>query len=478
MLSKAFLAAILASPALSAVLHEQLASVPAGWSVAAVPDENETISLTIGLAQQNIEQLESKLMAVSTPGNAAYGQHLDYDEVNALFAPTSAATSAVKSWLTSAGVTQSSVSEDGHWISFATTVGNANTMLSTTFKKYENSGVQKLRTTQYSVPDEVSAYVDLISPTTYFGKTTAFRPTMPATKTRAVEATNVKVDASCSTSITPKCLKELYNVGNYTPEVKYGSRVGFGSFLNQSANYADLADYEKYFNIPSQNFSVVLINGGVDDQDPTTAQVGEADLDVQNIVGVSHPLPVTEFITGGSPPYIPDLGTPTDTNEPYLPYYQYLLSKPNSELPQVISNSYGDDEQTVPKSYAIRVCNMIGMMGLRGISILESSGDTGVGASCKTNDGKNTTRFNPQFPGTCPYIISVGGTQAVSPEVAWDAGSGGFSDYFPQPIYQAAAVDNYLVNHISPSTKKYYSKYTNFAGRGFPDISAHSLTPE
>jgi tripeptidyl-peptidase-1 len=32
-------------------------------------------------------------------------------------------------------------------------------------------------------------------------------------------------------------------------------------------------------------------------------------------------------------------------NEPYLEYYEYLLSKPNSKLPQVISNSYGDDEQ-------------------------------------------------------------------------------------------------------------------------------------
>ena len=66
---------------------------------------------------------------------------------------------------------------------------------------------------------------------------------------------------------------------------------------------------------------MVLINGGVNDQDLNTAQIGEADLDVQNIVGVSHPLPVVEFITGGSPPFIPDLSEPTaadNSNEPYL----------------------------------------------------------------------------------------------------------------------------------------------------------------
>jgi tripeptidyl-peptidase-1 len=204
-------------------------------------------------------------------------------------------------------------------------------------------------------------------------------------------------------------------------------------------------------------------------------------LDVQNIVGVAHPLPVTEFITGGSPPFIPNLDEPTaadNENEPYLPYYQYLHSQKNSALPQVISNSYGDDEQTVPYSYAVRVCNMIGMLGMRGITVLESAGDTGVGAACRSNDGKNTAQFTPQFPGTCPYITAVGGTQAVSPEVAWSDGSGGFSNYFPTAWYQQTAVSNYLCYHIDPDTKDYYDSYTNFSGRGFPDISAHSLAPK
>lgn len=47
-------------------------------------------------------------------------------------------------------------------------------------------------------------------------------------------------------------------------------------------------------------------------------------------------------------PFVPNVDEPTaadNTNEPYLNYYQYLLSQPNSALPNVISNSYGDDEQ-------------------------------------------------------------------------------------------------------------------------------------
>jgi tripeptidyl-peptidase-1 len=41
-------------------------------------------------------------------------------------------------------------------------------------------------------------------------------------------------------------------------------------------------------------------------------------------------------------------------------------------------------------------------------------------------------------------------------------------------------VQTYLTKHISPATKEYYSSngYVDFAGRGFPDVSSHSLYPD
>jgi hypothetical protein len=46
-------------------------------------------------------------------------------------------------------------------------------------------------------------------------------------------------------------------------------------------------------------------------------------------------------------PFVPNIDQPTpadNQNEPYVPYYRYLLSQPTKSLPQVISNSYGDEE--------------------------------------------------------------------------------------------------------------------------------------
>jgi len=129
----------------------------------------------------------------------------------------------------------------------------------------------------------------------------------------------------------------------------------------------------------------------------------------------------------------------------------------------------------VPQAYAVRVCNLIGQLGMRGISILHSAGDEGVGASCLTQDGKSP-QFNPFFPNTCPWVTSVGGTINFSPESAWKGSSGGFSNYFPRPAYQTVAVETYL-SKVSPATKQYYGPYVNFTGRGFPDVAAHSVDP-
>lgn len=453
--------------------------------------------LTASRQYSNISKLESVLKYVSDPSSPGYGHYLDLAEQTAIFGASNASTDKVVSWLKGAGI--SSVSSDGSSVSFVTTIAKANTLLDTTFDLYTNGESVKLRTTQYSIPDDLGDAIDLISPTTYFGGSTAQlrMPRNAASRTKQA-ASKRQLQTSCETTIaypitanetedftliTPACLKELYDIGDYTVDPSAGSSIAFGSFLNESASYSDLAQFEADFDIPSQNFTVLaLIQGGVDNQDPTTELDGEANLDVQNIIGLVDGLPVGEYITGGSPPFIPDLLSPNaseNQNEPYEPYYNYLLSQPNSNLPYVISNSYGDHEDTVPEKYAKRVCNQIGMMGLRGRTILESSGDEGVGAVCRANTGSEEPQFTPQFPGTCPYVTAVGGTQFFNPEWAWNASSGGFSNYFTPAWYQQAAINTYLDNYISAATKEYYSSnnYTNFAGRGFPDISAHSLYP-
>lgn len=149
-------------------------------------------------------------------------------------------------------------------------------------------------------------------------------------------------------------------------------------------------------------FHVEVIDNGDNQQTPdnlTQLADGkdlEGNLDAETILGIDWPTPLTAFTTGGSPPFIPDLNTPTDSNEPYLAWVQHIIAQ--SDLPQIISTSYGDDEQTVPFIFAKTVCNLFAQLGARGITLLFSSGDGGVGGdadACFTNDGTNRTTFLP-----------------------------------------------------------------------------------
>lgn len=96
-----------------------------------------------------------------------------------------------------------------------------------------------------------------------------------------------------------------------------------------------------------------------------------------------------------------------------------------------------------------------------------SSGDSGVGAACETNDGKNTTHFPPQFPAACPYVTSVGATSGTSPEKGVFFSSGGFSDLWPRPKYQDRAVTLFL-----DGIGNQWAGLFNDKGRAFPDVAA------
>jgi tripeptidyl-peptidase-1 len=186
-------------------------------------------------------------------------------------------------------------------------------------------------------------------------------------------------------------------------------------------------------------------------------------------LGIGYPTPLFAYNTGGSPPFIPSLSTPTDTNEPYLTFLNYVLAQ--DKLPYVFSSSYGDDEQTVPQSYAIRACAGFAQLGARGITYLVSSGDSGVGSddTCFSNDGKNTSMFTPAFPTSCPWVTSVGATANFNPETAVTrfASGAGFSNYFTAPEYQQKTVNKYIA-----SLNGLYDGLYNKTGRAYPDLAA------
>ena len=151
----------------------------------------------------------------------------------------------------------------------------------------------------------------------------------------------------------------------------------------------------------------------------------------------------------------------------------------------VISTSYSYDEYELTPAYMERQCAEYAKLGLMGTTVLYSSGDYGVAAynnNCLNPDGSVSPDgeiFAPSFPGTCPYITSVGATQVnpgakvTDPESACAQviySGGGFSNVFKMPDYQKSSVENYLTKYPPPYSTDIYNAT---GSRAYPDLSAN-----
>ncbi|CAD0108409.1 unnamed protein product [Aureobasidium uvarum] len=482
-------------------------NVPRGWSKSGSVPDSHSISLHIGLKQGNQDELEQHVLAVSDPSHQRYGQHLSAAEVQSLIAPPEESVQMVNDWLLNHGVKAAVLSPRKDWITVSLPVRQVEALLNTTYAVYRHTdGSTLIRAPEWSLPLYLHDAIDLIQPTTSFFRTSRHassakpergpiewnesleknwwkpRPsnlssTCDVNKLCNVTGTNYAGDAIIATSLD--CLRCLYGTSNYIVKAPKQNMIGVTNYLNETQKRSDIKTYLQNFRPEAagvaDTFPDINIAGAQDNQGTLTAdQIEdelnlEGDLDGELVLGITWPTSFLSWSTGGSPPFIPDLATPTDTNEPYLEWLTYVLAQ--DVLPQVISTSYGDDEQSVPYSYAKRVCDGFKQLGARGISVLFASGDDGVGpdGTCFSNSKTSHPMFLPEFPASCPWVTSVGGTAGFAPEVAVSRfGSGaGFSNYFPMPAYQKNTVEGYL-----GKIGNLYQGLYNRSGRGYPDVAA------
>ncbi|KAG8529959.1 uncharacterized protein KY384_005440 [Bacidia gigantensis] len=431
--------------------------------------------------------------------------HLDKNNVENLVKPSQTTSDLVHEFLKEQEINVGSFeySPARDWIKVSLPVKDVERLLDTKYSVYEHEdGDRLVRAPTWSLPAHLHGHIDTIQPTNSFfrpqGRRMTYKTitpieqlnqapkyTLPSLNNTSPD--NITVSAACNASaVTSLCLRTLYGTLDYKPQAPDKVSIGLTDFLMEANNRSDVRIFLERFRpdavSAADSFAVDVINGGDNQQTPDTPEQLDAgkdlegNLDAETILGIDYPIPLTAFSTGGMmPPFIPDQVTPDDTNEPYAEFLDYILGLPS--IPAVISSSYGDDEQTVPESYATRVCASFAQLGARGVSFLCSSGDSGVGTSgkCVSNDGQNTPEFLPSFPDGCPYVTSVGATKNFNPEVAaFDArnnfaSGGGFSNYFGRPKYQD--VGTVVMNYIDGLAGKFDGLY-NKSGRAYPDISA------
>ncbi|KAH9009108.1 subtilisin-like protein [Lactarius deliciosus] len=452
-------------------------AVPANWETLGCPSAGTTIDLYIALNPHQEDALIDALYEVSDPKHPRYGAHLSKEQVAELVRPHPNTLELVTSWLAHHGVRPSSISttHGGAWLTASNVlVSQANEMLGASYQLYRHAKVNDtiIRTVSYALPEVLHAHIQAIAPTTYFSSTRTLQQT-PRTRSVGAAAALAEAGAEAASGkplpvlsnradeVMPSQLRWLYKTFAYVPTAADRNALGLFGFQNDYPSRTDLTMFMTNFRSDVQTaslatFTVELVNGG--GYDPDNPDI-EASIDVQYASAMAYPTPIIFYSIGGRERWSADGGEPLP-GDADLESLDYLLKK--TDIPQTLSMSFGTYERDVPREYARALCILYAQLGARGVSVLVPTGDDGVGEDCKGKSGN--VRFVTEFPASCPYLTTVGGTTDYDPEVAAPLSGGGFSDYFPRPVYQDVAVSAFLER-----------QGTHPEGRGIPDIAAQAL---
>lgn len=437
-----------AACAFAAKFHGPHPDVFGDWRVEGAAPRDSTVQLQMWLKMSNQDALRNELLAVSDPTSSRYGQHLSKAQVDALSHADPASVARVRSWMESFdGVKDVSMSADGGVLSAEVPLATAEEMLSTNYAVYRHRTTDKtavrVQPDGYELPDAIAGDVVFVTPTSRL-------PVVQRTRLAAS-----KLGMPMAGAVTPSFIKSAYNLGDAKGSNSSSNIQAVGSFLEQYYAPSDLKTFFTKLAPDSEGMSPMEEGDANNPSSPGT----EASLDIEYIMGVATDVQTQFWYTSGRQPGSPE-------NEPFLTWLQRVSALPDDQIPKAISVSYGDNEHTVEFDYAQRVNAEFQKLGTRGVSIMFSSGDGGVGGG----QPSLCTKFIPTYPAGSPYVTAVGGSTPTSPEKAASLSSGGFSNYWAadEAPWQKDAVAHYFqVAQNLPSSDLY-----NSSGAGFPDVAA------
>ena len=225
--------------------------------------------------QPNMTEIQQRLIDMSTPDHPSYGQHLEKHEVDEMMECSDDNIFAVTRWLDSAGVPLENITHQGHSMQFHATVSQAESLLSTEFHQFRGDNLTVIRTLQYSVPLKLRSLIKMIQPTTRFGQP---RPQAKLLlETREEDDTPLQIpfgvqtllttyNASfCNTTITPACIRGIYNMGDFHADPKGNTLMGVSGYIEEGVYLQDVKDFISITGTKGQplNLTVYSIDNGV-----------------------------------------------------------------------------------------------------------------------------------------------------------------------------------------------------------------------
>ena len=366
---------------------------------------NATHDVVFVVKHRNLDDLSRILDENSDPSSTNYGRHWSREEVANLTSNPDACESVTK-YLIEQRATIISTTKYGDEITARAPISMWEKMFQTRFYTYSYSldGAQGndsssrsnrkdfVRTAKYYLPGCLDEHVESVFNTVQM-------PMLRHNSIISKETSSSNKLQAVTGYITPALLNKAYHINSNKghPRATQAVYESIGQYFSP----ADLAQFLRYYSLP-----VVPVNMSIGGHSNTSTycryhadDCAEGNLDIQYMMAISQS-PTTYY-------YVDFDG--------FSSFLSLVLDSTNP--PRVISISYGQDEPYVSSS-EMEYFNVQAMkLGLMGVTIVVAAGDDGA-ASPAARGQPGYCSYSPSYPGSSPYVVSVGATMVSCFECA------------------------------------------------------------
>lgn len=347
--------------------------------------------------QKNMDILTQFVNDVSNPKSANYGNFKTRDEIG-IMTENVAASKTVTSYLVKAGAKVTEVSPYQEYITAVAPVYVWEKMLDTRFHQYNFSTVNDTgypvtiyRADRYSIPLKLDTAVASVLETVQMPelqnesgiRTQSHRAPKKSQGFYSVQEKDKNV-------ITPAILIKGYEIDTTIGHPRATQAIF--EAINIHVGIDDVAQFQRTYQLPKVVFNASV--GGHADATTKFCHENfytcmEGNLDAQYLMALS--------------PISPTISHYAVNFHSWTVWLIELASSKN--IPLVMSISYCSEEATIDMDEQQAFNTMAIKLSAMGVTLVAASGDAGA-----TTNWRFKCEYTPQFPASCPYVLSVGGT--------------------------------------------------------------------
>ena len=432
-----------------------------------------TLQVDVILQPADPSALAAYATDVSTPGSTSYRQVLSEQQFVHRFGPPPDAIASVTRALTDSGLHPGPVSGNHLSIPVQATAGQLEVAFSTGFKRYRLHGgrLAYANTSAPQVARSIAPFLqgvvglDDLTVATPAGQPAGVAPggsgPVPHVVTGGPQPCATAVhDGATDSSYTTDQLASAYGFSHLYSQGDLGSGQTVALYELQGYGTSDIATYQSCY-ATSTAVTAVDVDGG-----PTARSgVGEADIDIEEVLGLA---PQAHIVVYQGP------NSPTGAFDTY----DSIMAQ---DTARVVSTSWGLCEPSEGSAEAQAENTLFEEAAIQGQSVLAASGDEGS-EDC-LGKGYADDSLAVDDPASQPFVTGVGGTSWSAagtppaesawndgPTCCWGSGGGGISTLWAMPAYQTGAEAIGTVNARSSGTP--CAAAAGSYCREVPDVSA------